>query len=133
MLSIHQAVLCSDIINDSRTGQLSYIKVIESVSAPTLPVVIKGACIGFLCSPLTPEPHATRIDLVYPDKTTINVKAFTVELSKPFHKVVIKISNLVFSMEGVHTLLFSCKNLSNWKSVASLPINVILTSQHADS
>jgi len=128
MISVFHSVLCSDAITDSRSGQISYVKVIDTVNAQQFPIALKGVVLGMLCRSVTLEPSAVRIDLVAPDNTTMNIMMFKADITSAPHKILINIEQLPFTMEGLHTLLVSCKDTNVWKAVASTPINVISNS-----
>lgn len=129
MITVFHAVLCADVITDSRTGQVSYIKVIETVTAPSLPITVRGASLGLLCRSSTLTPNMVRLDVIAPDNSSVNIMMFTAELTNAPYKILINIDQMLFATEGPHALLISCKEANVWKSVASIPINVVYQQQ----
>ncbi|MFW5488408.1 MAG: DUF6941 family protein [Desulfovibrio sp.] len=125
MLTVFHSVLCGDTLTDTRTGQVSYIKVIESINTPRFPAAIQGAFIGMLCqADADGVPSTVRIDLVAPDKTALPLKQFELSLTATPQKVLIRLEQILFAQPGMHVALISTNIGKVWKPLASMPIIV---------
>lgn len=124
MLTVFHAVLCADALTDTRSSQVSYIKVIDSINTPQLPAVVRGAFIGMQCQATDNTPHTLRIDLAAPDKTALHLKQFDISFPPAPQKVLIRLEQLLFSQPGLHLILVSIQSKDAWKPVASMPIIV---------
>jgi hypothetical protein len=122
MLNIAHAVLCSDIIIDKRTGQVSYFKAIERVYTSKLPLSISDAKIGSLWICDTPQTAAVRMNLVDPQKKSICLKQFSLDMQSSFQKVHINVEQILFSQEGMYMLLLNVKQSDIWSTLAMMPI-----------
>jgi hypothetical protein len=124
MLTIFHSVLCGDTLTDTRTGQVSYIKVIDGVNTPQFPAAIQGAFVGMLCQGQDGVPSIVRIDLVGPDKTALHLKQFELSLTTTPQKVLIRLEQMLFAQAGMHMILVSVKADAGWKALASMPLIV---------
>ncbi len=124
MLTIFHTVLCADTLTDTRTGQVSYIKVIDGINTPQLPAVVRGAFIGMQCQATENTPHSLRIDLAAPDKTALHLKQFDISLPVTPQKVLVRLDQLIFTQQGMHLILISSHMENTWKVMASMPIIV---------
>lgn len=126
MLTIFHSVFCADVLADSRTGQVSYFKIIDSLTAPSLPLNIKGPYVGALCQAPSDGNTSVRLDLMAPDNTAINLKSFEASFTGGPQKILIQLENVLFAQEGMHQILISSPNGTQWQALATMPVHVQL-------
>lgn len=112
MLKIHHALLCQDAIIDSQTGQISYIKVIDSLKATGLPVHIKGLKLASLWSGDIDQQIRLVIRFTSPSQSSVPIGDFTIKFSKSNQKIIYNINKLPILEYGTHLLEVSgtCEN-----------------------
>ncbi len=126
MLSLFHAVLCADVLTDSRSGQISYIRLIDTLNTPHVPVRLSRAYVGMLGQGLPDKKEALRLDLVGPDSTAINLKTFEAVFSGSAQKILIQLEDILFSQGGGHQILCSTRVKDKWQPLAALPVFVQL-------
>lgn len=124
VVTVFHSVLCSDITIDSRSGQISYFKIIDTVTAPSLPVSIKGAYVGALCQSSETTPVMVRLALFAPDNNATLLKEFSATFTEAPQKLLVQLEQILLMQQGAHRILLLIKNEKDWHSVASMPILV---------
>lgn len=127
ILSIFHAILCSDITTDSRTGQTSYFKVIDTITTPKLPLGINGPFLGALCQGHTTKPVSLRLDLLAPDNSIININEFSVTFTNTPQKLIVQLGRILFAHSGPHQIILSFQESEAWQAAASMPVLVQMT------
>lgn len=126
MLALAHAMLCSDIIVDSQSGQVSYIKVLEKVTSAKLPISLADAKIGTLWQSDTEQTVQVRVDLLSPDNKAVCLRTFAVQFKAALQKVHININQMLLAQEGMHILALSVKQQKGWIAMARMPLSVVL-------
>jgi len=127
------SILCSDILTDRETGSTTYIRTIDQISTPGIPILIPSLSIGtcWKFEKGDEKEYDVKIEIANPSeerKPQFPIFKLKAEKDKLFHRINIRLSPFQIEKTGNYIISFAWKlrTSTDWIKEESLILSVIL-------